>query len=99
MKGAASQPRFRGTPVDLLIDVRTKLEFWLGHLPGAVCIPVQDLPDAMAKLDDLSVQSRIVVYCASGARSAEAAKQLRSAGYSNVDDAGGIAAARSQLTA
>jgi hypothetical protein len=29
-------PTFRDAPVDLVIDVRSTLEYWLGHLPGAL---------------------------------------------------------------
>ena len=87
-------PRFRGAPVDMVVDVRSKIEFWLGHLPGAMCIPVQDLPDALTQQDGFSPQQRILVYCASGARSAAAARQLRAVGCVNVVDGGGIADAR-----
>ncbi len=79
---------------DLIVDVRSKLEFLFGHLPDAVCIPVDHLPDGIAKRADVKPASRILVYCASGARSAAAAAQLRAAGFSNVVDGGGIVAAR-----
>ena len=78
----------------MVVDVRTKVEFWLGHLPGAVCIPGDQLPDALDRHPGISRSSRILVYCGSGARSATAASSLRSAGYANVVDAGGIAEAR-----
>jgi len=99
MKPAASSvPRFRGAPVDLVVDVRTKIEYWLGHLPGAVCVSVDQMPDAIVERDDLSQTSRILVYCASGARSAAAASLLRAAGYGNVVDGGGMSAAGAQFT-
>ena len=79
---------------DLIVDVRSRLEFLFGHLPDAVCIPVDRLPDAMVKRADVKPESRILVYCASGARSATAATQLRTAGFRNVVDGGGIVAAR-----
>lgn len=88
-----SHPTFRGAPVDVVIDVRSKLEYWLGHLPGAVCIPVDRIPDGLGALDGLSLGSRILVYCASGARSSAAAARLKAAGYREVVDGGGIAAA------
>ncbi|HEX7939839.1 MAG TPA: rhodanese-like domain-containing protein [Gemmatimonadaceae bacterium] len=91
-------PRFRGAPVDLVVDVRSHVEFWLGALPGAVCIPVTSLPEGLARHQGVSGTSRILVYCASGNRSAMAAAQLRNAGYSNVVDGGGMAAAGQQFT-
>ena len=42
-------PIFRGHPVDHVIDVRSKLEYWLGHLEGAVCIPVGRMGPALAE--------------------------------------------------
>lgn len=86
-------PRFRGAPVDLVVDVRSKLEFWTGHLPGAVCIPVERLPDGLLGRAGITPASRILVYCAGGTRSAAAAEQLRAAGYAHVVDGGGLSAA------
>lgn len=98
MTSGRSTPRFRGARVDLVIDVRSRLEFWMGHLPGAVCIPAGRLPDALAARDDITSSSRILVYCASGTRSATAAATLRTAGYANVVDGGALADARRELT-
>ena len=91
-------PRFRGTPVDLVVDVRSKVEFWMGHLPGAVCVPLEQLPEGIAGRSDVSTASRILVYCAGGKRSAEAASQLRAAGFTNVVDGGGMSAAQEDFT-
>jgi len=95
---ALATPRFRGAPVDLVVDVRSKLEFWMGHLPGAVCLPGARLLEKIAEQKNVSASSRILVYCAGGSRSAAAAEQLRAAGYSNVVDAGGIDSARAHFT-
>jgi phage shock protein E len=93
----APAPRYRGEPVDLVVDVRSRLEFWMGHLPGAVCIPIDSLPEGLDGRG-VSSKSRILVYCASGARSATAAGQLRAAGYRNVVDGGGLAEAQAHFT-
>jgi rhodanese-related sulfurtransferase len=82
---------------DLVVDVRSKLEFLFGHLPDAVCIPVTRIPDDLQKRADVKTDSRILVYCASGARSAMAANELRAAGFRNVVDGGGMTAARAYL--
>jgi rhodanese-related sulfurtransferase len=79
-------------PVDLVIDVRSRLEFWMGHLPGAVCIPVEQLPAGLEGRG-LSPESRILIYCATGKRSADAAARLQVAGYRHVEDGGGMAQA------
>jgi phage shock protein E len=91
-------PSYRGTPIDLLVDVRSRLEFFLGHLDGAVCIPHDRLPDTLSDHDGISTKSRIVLYCASGARSAAAAQALRAAGYSKVTDAGPMSEARHDIS-
>ena len=72
-----------------LLDVRTEDEFASGHIPGAVCLPLQALPArAAAVLPDK--EAEILVYCQSGRRSASAAARLLKMGYSNVSDFGGI---------
>lgn len=86
--------KFRNTHVDFVIDVRSRIEYWLGHLPTALNIPVQKLPEGLDRHPTVSKKARILVYCASGARSAIAAGTLRSHGFSNVVDGGGMAEAR-----
>lgn len=61
----------------LLLDVRTPAEFSSGHLPGAVNVPVSDLPKKVASLK----KGPVVVYCASGTRSAMARSMLKSHGF------------------
>lgn len=90
-------PTYRQRKYDLLLDVRSKLEFWLGHLDGAVCIAHDRLPSGLAGQTGITKSSAIVVYCASGGRSAAAVQALRAAGYTQVTDAGGMEEARAQL--
>lgn len=70
-----------------IVDVRTPEEFRDGAYPGAINIPVQALG---ARMSELSKDKPIVVYCASGGRSATAARMLRGAGYPDVINAGGL---------
>jgi phage shock protein E len=71
-----------------IIDVRSPDEFRDGAYPGAENIPVHLVP---ARLPDLGPKNQnIVVYCASGGRSAMAARMLKEAGYANVVNAGGL---------
>ena len=72
----------------VLLDVRTTEEFGGGHIPGAVCLPNEDIsPDLPLPFDH---DAEVLVYCRSGRRSAEAAKKLADMGYTNVSDFGGI---------
>jgi phage shock protein E len=71
-----------------IVDVRTPDEFMDGAYPDAINIPVNELP---ARLDELGSKNKsYIVYCASGGRSAMAARFLMSAGYTDVVNAGGL---------
>lgn len=73
----------------LVVDVRSPSEFAAGHYPGAVNHPVEKLATSLKRLGDPN--HALVVHCASGARSARAAKVLLAAGFTDVTDAGGLA--------
>lgn len=64
-----------------MIDVRSPEEWFAGHLPGALHIPLAALPDRMSELD---ASAPVVVHCQGGGRSAIAASFLKSHGVSNV---------------
>ncbi len=73
----------------VIVDVRRIDEFETGHIPGAICIPNEDIIDTMPEaLPDLN--QIILVYCRSGRRSKEAAQKLYDMGYTNVFEFGGI---------
>lgn len=70
-----------------LIDVREPYEWQIARLPGARLIPLGELAGRMSSLDSTR---EIVVYCRSGARSADATRHLRAAGFHASNLAGGI---------
>lgn len=72
----------------VVVDVRTKSEFADGHFPGSINIPVDVLPNELGLLKNK--QSKIIVYCRSGARSERAKQILSASGYSFVINAGGL---------
>ena len=73
----------------VLLDVRTEAEFRQQRIAGAILIPDFELKEkAAVELPDKS--KTILVYCRSGARSANSAKVLVGLGYTNVYDFGGI---------
>lgn len=71
-----------------IFDVRTPEEFNEEAYPNAVNIPVDEMAGRMSEFGDKN--SSIIVYCASGARSAYAARMLKNAGYMDVVNAGGL---------
>jgi len=71
-----------------VVDVRTEDEFADEAYPGAVNIPVGVLPRRMAELEPKDAP--VVLYCASGARSAMAAQMLKASGWTDVLNAGGL---------
>jgi rhodanese-related sulfurtransferase len=71
-----------------LVDVRSPGEFASGHLDGARNIPVQTLggqAESLGKKDQ-----PIVVYCASGTRSAMARSMLKAKGFTQVYNLGAM---------
>jgi len=69
------------------IDVREPYEWQLGHIEGARLVPLGTLTDAIPSFDP---SKEVVVYCRSGKRSAEAARQLIAAGFRATNVVGGI---------
>src|SRR5262245_27284942 len=72
----------------VLVDVRERDEWEEGHIPGAIHIPRGNLESRIENaVPDRS--SKLVVYCASGARSAFGAKALGELGYEDVSSLSG----------
>ncbi len=79
----------------LVIDVRTQGEFRSGAFPNALNIPLDDMMSGKLDLGE-NLDREIIVYCASGARSAYAQQVLMQRGYTNVKNGGGISAMMSR---
>lgn len=81
--------RDAGAP-HVLIDVREPHEWEINRIEGARFITLRDLA---ARMNELDTAEEIVVYCLSGARSADACLFLRTAGFGKVRNLrGGIRA-------
>jgi adenylyltransferase/sulfurtransferase len=79
-----------GPDPPMLLDVRDPNEWDIVHLPNAVLIPRAELPD---RLSEITPARRVVVYCQTGGRSAQATRLLLELGFSNVRNlSGGITA-------
>ena len=64
-----------------LVDVREPLEVRAGTLPGAVNIPLGELPGRVGELDPAR---RVLLLCRSGNRSGQAARWLAAQGFGDV---------------
>ena len=65
-----------------VIDVREPNEWNLGHVPGALHVPRGVLESSIESR--VPREKRVVLYCASGNRSALAAESIAQMGYGNV---------------
>ncbi|HMR08215.1 MAG TPA: MBL fold metallo-hydrolase [Polyangiaceae bacterium] len=77
----------QGALPPVIIDVREPEEFVgpLGHIPGALLVPMDALEQRLPKLAGY-VDRELVVVCRAGARSASAAAMLNSAGFARVSN-------------
>lgn len=75
-----------GEPV---VDVREPHEYTEAHVPGAVLIPLTELPE---RVDDLPTDRSVLLICASGGRSRRAAEFLLRQGVDAINVAGGTLA-------
>lgn len=69
-----------------LVDVRSAAEFDMGHIEGAISVPL----GRVTTDGSIDGQRPVIVYCLSGHRSARAAVELMSNGNEEVYDLGSI---------
>ena len=73
----------------VVVDVRTREEYDVGHIENAVLVPNESIGSEMPEaLPDK--ESTLLVYCRSGRRSKDAAQKLLALGYQSIYDFGGV---------
>lgn len=77
-----------------VVDVRSPEEFRSGHIKNAINIPLQKLDESIGKLKK---DKPVIVYCASGNRSASAKRLLDFNGFSQVVNGGGFRSLQNKL--
>jgi len=65
-----------------VIDIRNEAEFEQGHIPGAINVPMTELP---SRIDEIEWGDDVVVACPIGQSSIQAARLIGS--YEDVEDA------------
>lgn len=71
----------------VILDVRTKGEYAVGHINGSLNISADQIVNNLAKLKDKN--KPIITCCASGMRSESAKRILKSNGFKEVYNGGG----------
>lgn len=84
---AAAKQRIQDDPDLFVLDVREPFEFKGGSIRGAKNIPLSSIG---RRMQEVPKDQTILCVCHSGARSAMAAKQLKSAGYEVINMQGGM---------
>jgi hydroxyacylglutathione hydrolase len=76
----ATQAEAAASNGGVILDVRNAAEWSEGHLPGALHIPLGELPGRLAEVPR---ESPVLVHCQGGGRSAIALSLLQAGGYGN----------------
>ena len=72
-----------------IVDVRRLDEYEAGHVPGALLVPLEELP---SRQDEIPSDGEVLVICKTGGRSRQATEFLRQQGVDAVNVAGGTSA-------
>lgn len=80
----------------VLVDVRTAGEFSAGHIEGALWLPLDRIGQDIARVVPDTARP-LVLYCRSGARSAQACAIVRQRGYGSAVNGGGFRALATAL--
>lgn len=78
----------------IIIDVREPDEYQQGHVEGALNLPPAELLSGAHKLDGVSKDTELILYCKTGSRSSVSIQILKSLGFTNLIN--GINAAQVQ---
>lgn len=73
----------------VLLDIREDDEWEQGHAPGAVHIPMADVP---ARLEEIDMDADLFVVCRQGGRSIRVVQYLNQVGFEAVNVSGGMVA-------
>lgn len=73
----------------VILDVRSKEEYERSHIKTAKWFDVERI--IHGEMPGIPKSEKVVLYCRTGARSTAAMYKMRAAGFSQVDNGGGLA--------
>ena len=85
ISNAALAERIKSGTAPVILDVRTPDEYRAGHIPGAINIPIDQLPTRLSEIP-IAKSDEVVVHCERGPRAARAEAILSKDGYAHVVD-------------
>lgn len=74
----------------VVVDVREQNEWDAGHAPGAIHIPLGELPERLGELPESDETEPLPIVCRSGNRSGRAVAWLSQQGFDVVNVDGGM---------
>ena len=88
MKSSEVKKKLKSGEIKHVIDVRTKMEWNLGHYPNAIHTPTgsysSDVWNKKVKQHNIQKDDGIVVYCNTGQRARNIAEKIAKLGYTKV---------------
>lgn len=79
-----AKKKIKDNKIKHIIDVRTKVEWDLGHYKSAIHIPGSQISKKNNKIKKIDFDDGILVYCNTGQRARFAAEKLVKIGFKNV---------------
>ena len=79
VSGYGARKMMENDPRTGVLDIRDGADWRAGHIPGAVNVPIEELPDGLEALPDRSLP--LVIACDQGLRAKAAARLLHEAGW------------------
>jgi rhodanese-related sulfurtransferase len=83
LDGESFSKNIHNDPDAVVLDVRTRMEFESGHIPGAKNLDIMN-GSFEREVEKLDKNKAYYLYCRSGGRSSAAASQMGSLGFNNV---------------
>lgn len=83
IKSSKLKEMIENKKIDLIIDLRSVENYSKEHIPGAINIPINQIPDKLEFLEKYK-DKNIVLYCGIGSQSLSAGKVLLLNGFKNI---------------